>query len=333
MRWADPELLKLLWLLPMIVLAGWLVERRRAALERLLGAPSALRARIADAGSGARWARRLLVLGAIALGILALARPQAGFRSVTTTSKGVDLVVALDLSRSMDARDIRPDRLRAAKREIASLLTTLEGSAIGLVGFAGEAQVLSPLSTDMEGLESLVESAGAGDLDNAGSNLEKAIALAARLLKRPGDRPRAIVLLSDGENLSGDPRSALGAVREASARLFVIGVGSREGTTIPVVDERGKVVRQKRDPAGNVVLSRLDESLLRDLARRGGGRYERADATGRVALRIADAVRSDGGSETRGQTVRAYDERFGWFAAAAGLFLVAERIVPRRRKK
>lgn len=333
MRWADPEILRILWLLPLIVAGWWLIERRRAALERLLGDPSSLRARTGAAGTGARWARRALVVAAMALGVLALARPQAGFRSVTTTSKGVDLVVALDLSRSMDARDIRPDRLRAAKREITSLLTTLEGSAIGLVGFAGEAQVLSPLSTDIEGLESLVESAGSGDLDQAGSNLEKALALSARLLKRPGDRPRAIVVLSDGENLSGDPQSALGAVRDAGARVFAIGVGSTAGTTIPVLDERGKVVRQKRDPSGNVVLTRLDESLLRDLARRGGGRYERADATGRVALRIADAVRSDGGSETRGQTVRAYDERFGWFAAAAGFFLVAERIVPRRRKR
>ena len=333
MRWAEPELLRLLWILPLLLAAGWLIERRRRALEKILGEPAALRARSGATGAGARWARRLFVLGAVALGIVALARPQAGFRSVPTTSRGVDLVIALDLSHSMDARDVRPDRLRAAKREAASLLTTLEGSAIGLVGFAGEAQVLSPLSTDLEGLGSLIESAGAGDVDLAGSDIGKAVELAARLLRRPGDRPRAIVVLTDGENLTGDPRAALTAARAAGARLFAIGVGTPQGAPIPIVDDRGRITAEKRDAAGHVVISRLDESLLRDLARRGGGQYERADATGRVALRVADAVRSDGGAETRGQTVRAYDERFGWFAAAAGLFLVAERVVPRRRKR
>jgi Ca-activated chloride channel family protein len=333
LRWADPELLRLLWLLPLVLIAGWLVERRRASLERLLGDPAALRARSGAAGAGARWWRRVILLGAIALAIVALARPQAGFRSVTTTSRGVDLVVALDLSRSMDARDVRPDRLRASKREAASLVTALEGSSIGLVGFAGEAQVLSPLSTDLEGLTSLIESAGSGDVDAAGSDLGKAIERSARLLKRPGDRPKAIVIVSDGENLSGDARGAIPGARAVGARIFTIGIGSSQGAPIPIVDERGRITAQKRDPSGHVVISRLDESLLRDLARRGGGQYERADATGRVALRVADAVRSDGGTETRGQTVRAYDERFGWFAALAGLFLVGERVVPRRRKR
>jgi len=333
LRWADPELLRLLWFLPVAVLGGWLIERRRAALERALGEPSALRKRSGAAGAAARWGRRFLVIAALALAIVALARPQAGFRSVTTTSRGIDLVVALDLSRSMDARDVRPDRLRAAKREAASLVTALEGSSIGLVGFAGEAQVLSPLSTDLDGLVSLIESSGAGDVGFSGSDLQKAIEKAARLLKRPGDRPKAIVIVSDGENLSGDPRSALAAVRATGARVFTIGVGSSQGAPIPILDDQGRITAQKRDPSGHIVITRLDESLLRDVARRGGGQYEHADATGRVALRIADAVRSDGGTETRGQTVRAYDERFGWFAAAAGLFLVAERVVPRRRKR
>ena len=333
MRWANPELLSLLWLLPLLLVAFWWAEGRRGRLERALGEPRMLRLRAAAAGGGMRWARRAAVLAAAALAIVAMARPQAGFRLVTTTSRGVDLVVALDLSRSMDARDVRPDRLRAAKREAASLLTALEGSAIGVVGFAGEPQVLSPLSTDIDGLLSLIESAGAGDVDQGGSDLGKGIERAARLLKRPGDRPRAIVIVSDGENLSGDPRGALAAARGSGARVFAIGVGTPEGAPIPILDERGRITSQKRDPAGHVVHSRLDESLLRDLTRRGGGRYERADGTGRVALRIADAVRSDSGSETRGQTVRAYDERFGWFAAAAGLFLVAERVIPRRRRR
>lgn len=332
MRWAEPELLSLLWLVPILLAVVWWAERGRGRLERSIGEPGMLRVRAAVPGAALRWARRAAVLVAAALAIAALARPQAGFRLVTTTSRGVDLVVALDLSHSMEARDVRPDRLRAAKRELLSLFSALEGSAIGVVEFAGNARVLSPLTTDTQGLESVVETAVPEDLVEPGSNLASALRLSSILLRRPGDRPRAILLVSDGENLEGDPRGAVGQVRGAGARLFTLGIGTPAGTTIPLVDSTGAVVGRRRDPAGAIVQTRLDEGTLRDLARRGGGRYERGDGTGRAALHLADAMRSEGGVETRGQTVRAYDERFAWFAAAAGLLLVLERLVPRRRK-
>lgn len=332
MRWADPQLLQLLWLVPFLLAAAWLAERRRAGIERALGEPRTIRLRAAASGAGTRWARRAAVLAAAGLAIAGMARPQAGFRLVTTTSRGVDLVVALDLSHSMEARDVRPDRLRAAKRELLSLFSALEGSAIGVVEFAGDARVLSPLTTDTQGLESVVETAVPEDLDEPGSNIAAATRLASILLRRPGDRPRAVLLVSDGENLEGDPRGSVGTVRGGGARLFTLGVGTPQGTTIPMVDSTGAIVGKRRDPAGAIVQTKLDEALLRDLAKRGGGTYERGDGTGRAALHLADAMRSEGGVEARGQTVRAYDERFAWFAAAAGLFLVLERLLPRRRK-
>jgi Ca-activated chloride channel family protein len=332
MRWAEPQLLALLWLVPALLAAAWLAERRRARLERALGDPRVLRTRAGVPGAWGRWGRRVLVLLAAALAIAGMARPQAGFRLVTTTSRGVDVVIALDLSHSMEARDVRPDRLRAAKRELLSLFAALEGSAIGVVEFAGNARVLSPLTTDVRGLESVVETAVPEDLNEPGSNLAAAVHLAAILLRRPGERPRAVLLVSDGENLEGDARAAAGAARGAGARLFTLGVGTPPGATIPVVDSTGAVVGKRRDPEGKIVQTRLDETLLRDLARRGGGVYERGDGTGRAALHLADAMRSEGGVEARGQTVRAYDERFAWFAAGAGLLLLLERLVPRRRK-
>lgn len=333
MRWAEPQLLQLLWLVPILLVLIALAERRRAKVERTLGDPSLLRRRAGATGAGLRWSRHLLLLLAAAVAIAGMARPQAGFRLVTTTSRGVDLVVALDLSHSMEARDVRPDRLRAAKRELLSLFSALEGSAIGVVEFAGNARVLSPLTTDTRGLESVVETAVPEDLDEPGSNLSAAARLASLLLRRPGERPRAVLLVSDGENLEGDARAAAGFARGAGGRLFTLGMGTPQGGTIPVVDSTGAVVGKRRDPEGKIVQTRLDEGLLRDLARRGGGTYERGDGTGRAALHLADAIRSEGGVEARGQTVRAYDERFAWFAAGAGLLLMLERLVPRRRKR
>lgn len=333
MRWAEPERLALLWLAPALVLLAVWAVRRRSRLESTLGDPAALRRLTGELGGFARGARVALLIAGFTFAIAGLARPLAGFRLVTTATRGADVVVAFDLSHSMEARDIRPDRLRAARREVTTLLEAIEGSSMGLVVFAGEARVVSPLSTDLDGLISMVETATTADLAAPGSDIGAGVALAARLLRRPGERPRAVVLVSDGENLSGDPDAAADAVRKAGARLFAIGLGTREGTTIPIVDSTGVLVTQRRGPDGTPVITRLDEDLLRRLARRGGGRYEQGDGSGRAALHLADAIRSAGGEEVRGRSIRAYDERFPWFAAAAGLLLLAERAVPRRRKR
>ena len=333
MRWAQPEQLHLLWLLPAAVLFLTWAARRRGKLEASIGDASALRRLTREEGRGARTLRALFIVLALGLALLGIARPQAGFRFVTTSSRGADLVVALDLSHSMEARDVRPDREQAAEREVITLLDALEGSAMGLVVFAGDAHVVSPLSTDREGLASMVETAGPEDAGKQGSDLGAALALGAKLLRRPGERPRAIVLVTDGENLEGDPKSSLAAVRQGGARLFTIGVGTTDGAEIPITDSTGVVIAHRRGPDGQPVRTRLDEGMLRDLARRGGGRYEHGDGSGRAALRIADAVRSGGGEEVRGQSVRAYDERYPWFAAGACLLLLAERAVPRRRRE
>ena len=333
MRWAEPERLNLLWLAPaLLLLAAW-AAGQRARLESTLGNPAALRQLTGEAGGIARAVRMSLLLLAFVFAVAGLARPLAGFRLVTTAARGADVVVALDLSHSMEARDVHPDRLRAAAREVTTLLESLDGSSVGLVAFAGEASVVSPLSTDLEGLVSMVETARTTDLTPQGSDIGAGVSLAARLLRRPGQRPRAVVVVSDGENLSGNPEAGIGAARQAGARLFAIGIGTPQGDLIPIVDSTGAVVGQRREPDGKPVVTRLNEELLRQLARRGGGRYERGDGSGAAALRLADAIRSAGGEEVRGRSIRAYDERFSWFAAAAGLLLLAERAVPRRRKR
>jgi Ca-activated chloride channel family protein len=333
MRWAEPDRLHLLWLLVPLLLSLIVAARRRRRLEESLGDPAALRRLTGDPGPGSRRLRGTLLLFAAAAAVLALARPQAGFRLVTTTSRGADVVIALDLSRSMAARDTRPDRLRAAQREAAALTEALEGSAMGLTVFAGEARIVSPLTTDEEGLLSMIQTTRSGDVEKPGSDLASGLELSAKLLHRPGERPRAIVLLSDGEQLQGEASSAIRGIRDAGARLHTIGIGTLAGGPIPVVDSLGVIRGEKRGPDGFPIRTRLDESALRDLARRGGGRYEAGDGSGRAAIRIADAIRSGGGEEVRGRTIRAYEERFPWLAALAGLLLLAERAVPRRRKQ
>lgn len=333
MRWASPEWFGLLWFVPVILAALFWIGRSRRRDEAALGDPAALRERWGAPGEWHGRLRAVLLAAAVIAGTVALARPQAGLRLVSTTSHGPDVVIVLDLSESMHARDVRPDRLRAAQREMAALLAPLDGSAIGLVGFAGEARVLSPLTTDLEGLRDRIDAATPGEIDVPGSDVGAAVALAGQLLKRPGDRPRAIVLVTDGEQLGGDLARGVPLVRAAGASLIVLGVGTPEGAAIPIVDSTGAIVNVKRDRAGHEVHTRLEENALRTLAREAGGRYERADGNGRAGRRAAALARGlePGRNDSGGRSLRAYDERFHWLAALAVLFLAGEAVVPRRR--
>jgi len=166
-----------------------------------------------------------------------------------------------------------------------------------------------------------------------GSDLGAAVRLCARLLARPGERPRAVVLVTDGENLEGDPRSAVEAAKQAGVRVFAIGVGTPAGATIPLVDSTGAVTGTKKDRAGVPVVTRLDPRRLEEIARRGGGLFVRGDGSGGAALQLLDPIRSEGAYEARGRSIRAYDERFHWLAAAAGVLLLLARLLPQRRTK
>ena len=336
MRWASSEWFALLWLLPAAAAILVWIARSRRRDEAALGDRDALRRRWGAPGAWSPLLRSALVLAAVAAAIVALARPQAGLRLVSTTSTGPDVVIALDLSESMRARDVRPDRLVAAQREIAALLASLEGSGVGLVGFAGEARVLSPLTTDVEGLRDRIDAASPEDMDIPGTDVGAAVSLAGQLLKRPGERPRAIVLVTDGEQQAGDIARGIPLVRASSASLFVLGVGTPDGSTIPIVDSTGALVGVKRDREGHVVTTRLVEDGLRELARRAGGQYERADGSGRAgrhAAAVARGLSLGARGDRGGRTLRAYDERFHWFAALAALLLATEAFVPRRKEE
>ncbi|MEK7348991.1 MAG: VWA domain-containing protein [Candidatus Eisenbacteria bacterium] len=332
MRWAAPEYFTLFWIVSAALAFFLWAARARRRDEAALGDPGALRRRWGAPGPWNGRLRVFLFLAAAAAGIVALARPQAGLRLVSTTSSGPDVVVALDLSESMHARDAKPDRLGAARREIATLLRSMEGSAIGLVGFAGEARVLSPLTTDLEGLRDRIDAASPAEIDVPGSDIGGAVALAGQLLRRPGDRPRAIVLVTDGEQLGGDIARGLPVLRASGASLVVLGVGTPEGATIPLVDTTGAVVGVKRDARGQEVWTRFSDGALRGLARTAGGRYERADGSGRAGRLAAGYARGHERGDRGGRSLRAYDERFHWLAALAALFLTAEALVPRRRR-
>lgn len=335
MRFADPQMLWLLAALPPLAAASiWVRARRRRALARFAGGePYASRFAVLVAPDR-RLVKLLLLWVALATLPLALARPQWGSRVETVETAGADLVVALDVSLSMLAEDLPPNRFDHARHAIDSLLDRLVGDRVALVTFAGRARLICPLTSDHAALRlflDAIEPDAAGVPGTAIADALRAAADALRLDEEPDDeRDRAVVLFSDGEDHEGGYEEVLDTLTAAGVRVFTVGCGSPDGAPIPLRD--GSRVRSyKKDREGKVVTTRVDETLLARLADRGDGGYVRATAGEMEVDRLVEALRGLEGGATSTRTRRTWVERFQWLVGPAWLLLALESLLGDRR--
>jgi len=336
MRFGHPHALWLLLAVPLVGLAYvWGFEARRRRLARL--GDAALIARMTAGVSIARkWVRAGLVVLALGLAALALARPQAGGRARLAKQRGLDLVVALDFSRSMLAKDVYPSRLERAKRELEQLLDTRGGDRVGVVAFAGESLTYPP-TTDYAAVKLFWRDLGPWDMPVGGTAIGRAIRSALdQLVALRGNggatRGQAILLLTDGEDTESEPLQMADEASKLGVKIFTVGIGSRSGELIPEYDEQGKVTGYVKDAEGHYVTSRLAEDMLMDIARRTGGEYFHADAR---RFGVEDVERALAGlthTENEARVVRQYDEIFELPLFAAFLLLVGEACMTERRK-
>jgi len=257
----------------------------------------------------------LYTLG-LALIAFALAQPQCGTRAELTKRRGIDLVVALDASKSMFARDVQPNRLERAKLELLTLLDELKGDRVGIVVFAGDAFIQCPLTSDYAAAKMFLRAVDPEQMQQGGTNIGGALMLAKQVLEgaERGAKDRVVVLLSDGEDLEGQIKEATEALREAAIRVYAVGIGSETGEPIPLLSKKGEVVGYQKGPDGETVLTRLDRQGLAMLAQETDGEFfyePRGVAMSQVVPRIDQLQKSD--IESR-LTVM-YDERFQYFAA------------------
>jgi Ca-activated chloride channel family protein len=332
-----------LWLAPAGLLFGALLiaralRRQRAALSLV---PAARRERVLRGAGLAQGTLRGSLLGTgLALLCLAAAGPQCGERTEIVKRSGVDLVIALDASTSMLARDVRPSRLERAKLEIAALLDRLKGDRVGIVVFAGEAFVQCPLTVDYSAAKLFLRAVDPQTMPQQGTALAAALGEAMRVLEG-GGRPgagKAVVLVSDGEDQEGAAREAAQALADAGVRLFAAPVGGEIGEPIPLSDARGNVTGYKKDKEGRTVLTRADPAALGELAAVGGGSLLRGEGGDPGLSRLVPELdRMQRGELESRLTVR-YDDRyaiFGWPAFALlllGAALGEGSLDPRRRR-
>ena len=325
MSFAQPLALLVLLALPVsAALVAWAAKRRARAL-RSIAEPHLLDSLVADAGGAGRALRLGLWALALACLALALARPQWGVREAEVRQEGIQVVVALDVSASMLARDVRPDRLTRAKLEVIDLMDRLDGDEVALVLFSGAAFVQLPLTSDYLTARRFLDAAGTWSISTPGTVVGRAIRTATGAFDHGREGSKAIVLMTDGEDSEPDTVAAAREAADSGVTIFAVGFGSPQGEPVPELDPAGNVSGYKTDASGNRVLSRLDEQTLRDVADAAGGAYlQPAGAAAALAGEIdgLEAARLEG--RVHSQPI----ERFQIFLGAAVAALVLAELIP-----
>lgn len=331
-RFAFVDALYGLILVPLLAWFLWYTaRRRRRSLERF-GDLDLVRKLSQTVSRRARAVKAVLLVGAVGLLIAALARPQFGTRVETVRRRGKDIIVALDLSRSMLAEDVSPSRLRRSKLDIQRLIQRLEGDRVGLVGFAGQAFTQSPLTTDYGAAMMFLNAMEPDLMPVQGTNLGEAMSLALDAFGDESTEHRIIVVVTDGEDHEGEVEAATARAVEAGVRVYTLGVGSPEGVPIPEVDANGGRRGFKRDADGNVVTTRLEEATLRHVAEATGGRYYRSSPEVNELPALVGELETLGGREIDTREITRFEEQFQIFLGLALLFVFVEAVVPDRRR-
>lgn len=326
MKFSQIEMLFLIWAIPVFFLVVVYGMKTRQKILARFSSPKGLAVIAPEVGSGRRWLKAGLVLCSLLFICLALSGPQYGYKWQTIEQKGVDIIVAVDLSRSMLAADIQPTRLDRAKREIYDLLAMLKGDRMGLVAFAGTAFLQCPLTLDYQAFNIFLNSLTPDSMPVGGTDISGALITSLSAFDLKTSSRKAVILITDGENTgSTDPLEAAESARKAGVKLFCIGVGSVAG--VPVPAETGGI---KKDRSGNIILTKIDEEALKKMAVLTGGAYVRSVA-GSMDLDIIYSNEIRGKMEASTLSTdkkQVWEDRFQWVLAFAILALGAEFFVP-----
>lgn len=329
----NPE--NLLWLALILPLAWaffrWRERARARALARL-GDPDLIRQLTAGSSPARRRLRNVLWTVALSLLLVALARPVWGVDIEVIEARGLAVVFVLDVSISMDAQDILPSRLERARQTISDVMNTAGDNLYGLVLFAADAFVQFPLTSDVDSAQVFVSAVSSRSVSRQGTAIETALDLAMTVFDERIAGESIIILLSDGENHEGDVRAAARRAAERGIPIEVIGYGTTDGDLISVYDAAGEFVEYKTDRAGNLVITRLDETILEDIAQLSGGVYQRATESGVEVVNLLNRLLALDVATTQAGTRTRNVERFGIFLALAWLALTVEMFLPEAKR-
>jgi Ca-activated chloride channel family protein len=327
-RLAQPEYLILLLVIPAAVLLYALhLRSRRKALARF-GNLQTLRQLMPGASVARGWIKLLLWSLAFLFLVLGICRPQLGARVKEVKRKGAEIIIALDVSNSMMAQDFTPNRLENAKRAIARLVDQLGSDRIGLIVFAGDAYIQLPITSDYVSAKLFLNAINTGIVPRQGTAIGKAITTAIRSFSLQSEKSRALIIISDGENHEDDPVEAAQLAVKEGIKVYAIGVGSPQGSPIPL--KEGGLMKDRQ---GNMVVTRLDEEALEKTAAAGNGIYVRATTSNLGLSSIVNDVRKLDKQELSSVIYEDFNEQYHYFFYIAIALLTLELLIIERKRR
>lgn len=329
-KFANPEYLMALWIIPVLIVLFILFNRnRKRLLERF--ADKSLHKSIIYSFSGVKSKIKFtLILIALSLLIIAYANPQVGTKMQEVKQTGIDVYILLDVSRSMQAEDIKPNRLEKAKYQISNLIQKLRGDRIGLIIFSGEAYIQFPLTTDYSAANLFLSAVDFNSVPQPGTAIASAINMAVQSFDSAAT-DKAIIIITDGEDHEGDIDKAVENATDKDIKIYTIGLGSPEGVPIPVYDNRGNEVGYKQDNTGQTILTKLNESILIKIANDGNGKYYRGNNYEDYLDKIYSDLSKLEQAEYGVKKVTDYEDRFYYFLVPAILLLLFEIFITDKR--
>ena len=328
MIFAEPKYLMLLLLIPVFFVIQALVLKFRAKRLRRFGDQALVEKLMPSYSKAKVWLRLSLFAIAFMFFILGISRPQMGAILKEHKTRGAEVMVVLDVSNSMLAQDYSPNRLERAKLAISRMVDKLRDDRIGLIVFAGNSFVQLPITTDYVSAKMVLSSISTESVPIQGTAMGEAISTALRSFSAQSDKSRAIIVITDGENHEDDPVAAARQAAELGVRVFTIGVGSPQGTMIPMGD--GQYLE---DRDGNPVVTRLDDKVLQEVADAGKGLYVHAGNREFGLDPVIEEISRMDDEEYNSIVFEEYDELYMYFLAVAFFFLVLEMLIGDRRSK
>ena len=327
-RFADIEMLWWLLTIPVFVVAYVLITRHKRRQLSEFGDPELMAQLMPDASKSRPIVKFALLMGALSLLIIAAARPQYGQQEKTVKRQGIEVMVALDISNSMLAEDVAPNRLNRAKQMLSKMIDNMVDDKVGLVVFAGEAFTQLPITCDYVSAKMFLNTISPKLIPTQGTAIGAALQTAIRSFgSQESDAGRAIILITDGENHEDDAIAAAKQAQELGIQVFVIGIGKPEGSPIPVPGTNDYI----KDRSGQVVVSRLNEEICQEIAQAGKGAYVRCDNTNTAMRALQQELDRIATTDLETTVYADYNEQYQSFVLIALLLLVIDFFILMRQ--
>lgn len=328
-QFAQIEYLLLVLIIPFLFVFHAINRRIRWKRIERFGDKAILEALMPRASRSRGWIKLTILSIAIFFFAIALSRPQLGARIKETEGKGVEIMIALDVSNSMLAEDYSPNRLERAKLAISRLTDKLKEDRIGLIVFAGQAFVQLPITTDYVSARIFLNSINTGSVPVQGTSLSDAINLAVKSFSvESSNTSRALIIITDGEDHEDDPVEAAKTAKELGVNIYTLGIGSAEGKPIPMPN--GELLKDKE---GNIVVTRLDDKTLLSVAEAGGGAYVKAGNSDFGLETIVNQIKEMDKQTFKSVVFEDFDEQYMYFLGIALFFFLLEFLITERRGK